>query len=675
MKKNRLYQLITVFLLFGAASTGFCAAGLDVTIEDVIINDDLKAEVTFTLSDSQGQPLALEDVTTPRFILARLDRWNPDVDTLRYESYITRVQTVPEGDPNAGVSAVQATTENNGIFTQIADGKYVYTFNTALPADFDRTKTHTVTGQITRTVDEKQYYANPLFHFVPEGSEVTDLRKVTTTDACNKCHNGMGFHGGSRRDVGYCITCHSPQTIDPDTGNTVDMTVMIHKIHRGVNLPSVQAGEDYIIVGHNQSVHNYSDVAFPTDNRNCTICHDGPDADVYKTAPSRMACGSCHDDINFEAGVGHIAMADDKMCSVCHAAEGNEFDISVAGAHTIPAQSQQLRGLNAEIVSVSSAEPGSQPVVRFRLTENDGTVVDPATTRTVAITYAAPNVEYTDYVREDATNASEAQDDGTFTYTFNQALPADAQATYAFAIEARRNVQLTSEITATEAAQNPVEFVPVAVNEASERRQLVSIEKCEACHVQISFHGSLRNNLDYCVTCHNPKETDIGRRPEELNDVSTVSFGYMIHKIHTGHEMDQPYTVYGYGNTPHDYSHVLFPGKRNQCNICHVGEGQDAIPALPLADEVEPIEFTTRSGQMIAIAPTKAACTSCHDSENAIAHADNFVQAGNAESCDACHGVGRNADITQKHQQVQFLNVVEKIAPAKGTNVDVWYIH
>ena len=132
--------------------------GLQVEIQNVVIGDSLRPEVTFTLKDAAGQPLALSDISAPRFILARLDVLN-DRGSARYFSYTTTVQTVPAGSPNAGVSAEQATYDSNGELSQLGPGRFVYTFRKVLPADYDRTKTHTVSAQIDRTVEGRRYVA------------------------------------------------------------------------------------------------------------------------------------------------------------------------------------------------------------------------------------------------------------------------------------------------------------------------------------------------------------------------------------------------------------------------------------------------------------------------------------------------------------------------------------
>ena len=78
-----------------------------------------------------------------------------------------------------------------------------------------------------------------------------------------------------------------PQTVDPDTGNTVDMKVFIHKIHMGSQLPSVMAGKPYQIIGFNQAVSDWSTVVLPSDPRRCTFCHEA----VKEPAPRRPTPG------------------------------------------------------------------------------------------------------------------------------------------------------------------------------------------------------------------------------------------------------------------------------------------------------------------------------------------------------------------------------------------------
>ena len=70
--------------------------------------------------------------------------------------------------------------------------------------------------------------------------------------------------------------------------------------------------------------YDYADVCptkttYPQDIRNCTSCHDGSstvsrttktkDGDNWKTKPSALACGACHDGINFATGTGVHAEA------------------------------------------------------------------------------------------------------------------------------------------------------------------------------------------------------------------------------------------------------------------------------------------------------------------------------------------------------------------------------
>ena len=106
-------------------------------------------------------------------------------------------------------------------------------------------------------------YASATFDFVPTGAFKPAPRDVVRDADCNKCHDVMQFHGGSRVGVAICIMCHQPQTADPNTGNSLDMKVFIHALHMGADLPTVVAGGKYQIYGHN-GYSDYSDVHFPS---------------------------------------------------------------------------------------------------------------------------------------------------------------------------------------------------------------------------------------------------------------------------------------------------------------------------------------------------------------------------------------------------------------------------
>jgi OmcA/MtrC family decaheme c-type cytochrome len=84
----------------------------------------------------------------------------------------------------------------------------------------------------------------------------------------------------------------------------------------------------------------------------CVKCHDNTkaaQADNWNTVPSRLACGACHDGINFATGTGttlagettgHVGKAiDDATCALCHGAAAQDLLHREPTAHnpTVPA--------------------------------------------------------------------------------------------------------------------------------------------------------------------------------------------------------------------------------------------------------------------------------------------------------------------------------------------------
>lgn len=203
---------------------------------------------------------------------------------------------------------------------------------------------------------------NVFYDFIPAtGKQVlpTDTtvkqRLIVDKASCNDCHAKLGgipgtesasFHGGSRYDPQYCVVCHTDQrkygranvastnnafpagssTYIADGVTIGDFPVLIHEVHKG---------EELVKQNYNYAGVLLNETKFPQDIRNCTSCHDNtppkvaPQGTNYQTVPSRLACGACHDGINWATGrgetnnggsIGHIGgpQTDDSKCALCH---------------------------------------------------------------------------------------------------------------------------------------------------------------------------------------------------------------------------------------------------------------------------------------------------------------------------------------------------------------------
>ena len=642
--------------------------GLKVKITSVTIPSDRKPVVELTLTDNYNQPLDRLGQATPGAInLSFLCAWY-DANNRHYTSYITRSVTTPANSPNPNVKATQATAEGTGTFTDLGVGQVKYKFAYQLPENFDQTKTHTIGVVAYRNLNTeigKYYYDNETFDYRPDGAKVTEQwNKINDQTSCLTCHDAVtfGFHGTSaRRDVKVCAICHQPQSPDPDSGETVDMKVMAHKIHNAPNLSK----QPYIIYGNNMSVHNFSEnVHYPQDVRNCARCHEGtnPNAkpagwDAYLTKPGRAACGSCHDAINWTTGAGHAAGAQtsDANCATCHVPDsGNEFDASIKGAHTIPTNSKQLMKYKAEIVKVENVKAGAAPTVTFKITDKNGAAVDGTKLSTFAPIVAGPTTDYSLYARETAalTKAIFDATAGTTTYTFTKTLPADATGTYVFSADMYKTVSLKRAdgeadiANVRDIAVNPIKYVALGTGTATPRRQIVSMALCNNCHSNLALHGGQRVVIDECVICHNPNEGDQSRRPANAGLPESVSFQRLIHRIHNGGELQQDFTVYGFGGTAYNFNNIHFPGDLRNCATCHVG-GSYRLP-VPITNA----PVNTQRDFWGPQGSGTAACLGCHDSKDASAHAFlNTTQfAGKpAESCGVCHGANSEWSADKVH--------------------------
>ena len=314
--------------------------------------------VTFKLSNDLTQGLKGLLPGDLRFTIAQL---RPGVggSSSEWQSYITKMDgTHLQG--NTETAAAERFVDNG-------DGTYQYTFSKALTAytgapAFNASLTHRIGLEVRNNAPTN----NAPFDFVPAGGPVTFERLIVDNDTCQACHDVLEFHGGARFDTQHCVTCHNPFTSDGQPPNkSVDMKVLIHKIHGAAFLPN-KATDPYIINGFNNTVHDFSTVVYPQDVRNCTTCHDENDTDTpqasnWRLVANRAACGTCHEDIDFANGghPGGLTFTDDTQCLDCHGpnATVNGGAVRVATAHQVPLDVQSAK-FAYEVVSVTDSTGG-----------------------------------------------------------------------------------------------------------------------------------------------------------------------------------------------------------------------------------------------------------------------------------------------------------------------------
>ena len=563
-----------------------------------------------------------------------------------------------------------------------------------------------------------------VFDFVPNGGVPGTQRDIVATAKCNACHEQLTAHG-TRVDTKLCVTCHNPGSWVAGTPNSpVDFKVMIHKIHNAPNLPSAIAGTPYVVNGT-----DFSKVVFPQDIRNCTKCHDGtPGAtnataqgDNWKMQPNMQACGSCHDDVYFGASPDPAkpyqtlphpggVMTDNSTCAICHAAGRYPDNKDISIAHNFPARLQAAAAKFAyNIISVTPTTAGSTPVITFSVTDPTNANA-PYDIKAASAFTAGANSTLTVKLGWSTAGIADIGNDGsgqafgqpvsinllgnaavvagttpgTYTVTSTVAIPATQTGTLRALMEGHPAGDVTSAGTFADRLPAKSVFKDFAITgTAASRRVVVDIAKCNVCHGTLSLHGNNRTDEPgVCVVCHNPNATDASRRPTTAGVLTggtdgkleeSIDFKRMIHAIHAGQSdkggfRTKGITIYGFGGSVNDFSTVVFPGKLNDCAMCHAGTSYQltGIWAAPTASGILGSTISTGASATdpadnLRISPTAAVCSSCHDSAVTKTHmqdafnAANFsvtqtaINASAPEACSFCHGPGRVLDVKVVH--------------------------
>jgi OmcA/MtrC family decaheme c-type cytochrome len=691
---------------------------LVVVINKVTIPEDGRPVVEFQLSNSQNTAIIDLTASDIRLIVAKLRSSDLGNLTGTWQSYINRIE-----EPGVGTgteSKLQATAERNGDFTNNNDGSYVYRFATAindLPQDildqaategldlsYEAAQTHRVAMQFSNSPTT----ANPFYDWVPTTGATDGIFRmdIAATPNCNNCHDKLAMHGGGRTEVEYCVTCHNTGSTDANSTNTVDMKVMIHKLHMGANLPSVQAGGEYVIYGFRDSKHDYSTLKYPQDIRRCENCHAGTSTgegrddlvltdqgDNWAEYSSRAVCGSCHENVDFEKHAG--GQPDDSRCASCHSASG--FVGSIESSHVI-AFEEARKAFDAQVLGITNSMPGETPVITFKVSNpltgtdydifNDPVWTNSESSLNVKMSWDTGDYNNTGNGSENASSVSTsalanatANGDGSYSVTMPIAVP-DGSAAPGVAASGSGIATIEGHPGVDYDDDGEPDSVPVgdahaffSIDEADgnpvDRRQSVEINQCLACHGSLVLHGNNRaDNIDSCVTCHNPRNSDRRVRevaanpPTDGKQEESISFKTMVHGIHAAGMRENPLQIVGFrGFTTYVYDEeeVHYPGDLSNCLACHTDTGY----TLPLASSVLATSIDTGDDREdpaddVVITPITATCSSCHDDSVATAHMTSnggsfstsqaAIDDGEVvEQCTLCHAEGKSAAVSDVH--------------------------
>jgi OmcA/MtrC family decaheme c-type cytochrome len=294
--------------------------------------------VAFTVKDQNGKALALSALEDLSFTMA-----GPSTD-YGYTSFGSDTASTP-GYVNEDGTTGTCDPNSNCTYTFIHAIPAAATGTYSIGAESERLEDVLPNTDKAQTVESGT--PNPVVYFSVDGSTVAPRRTVVATSNCDQCHVQLQLHGARRNNPEYCVMCHNPSNTDftqrpaGQTAQTINMAVMIHRIHDGVNVvPS--GGKPFIVVGHGGRPSDFSGVLYPAmspegstrDLKNCSLCHVN---DSQQTLPiglnpvvdpqgwytpvqaTASACSGCH---VAKSAAAHFKENTDatlgESCDVCH---------------------------------------------------------------------------------------------------------------------------------------------------------------------------------------------------------------------------------------------------------------------------------------------------------------------------------------------------------------------
>jgi Outer membrane cytochrome MtrC/MtrF-like, domains II/IV len=484
------------------------------------------------------------------------------------------------------------------------------------------------------------------FHHVDPGHSPTGAPALESwpVRTCKSCHNNDGY--AAYRDPN-----------NPDQRIADPIVHRVHGVHMGAHL------ENPIDTNPTTGLFkDYTGLEFPADIRNCAYCHAD---DRWKTKPSRLACGACHDNIWFgnladmpATGEAHPGgpQFTDNGCAFCHPADGSWTEgtapAPISTVHKIepPAFKQTVELAMTPPANGSYYVAGESPQVTIMIKDAaTGKVIDPAT---IVEPADAKNVQANEWRR--ANLFVSGPRDHTKPVLTTAADKPDPNAYYAendFRVRTDPNNEdprVTRSATAVTyqlddvASLEPgtytafVEVMPSAplggwallnfqVGTATEEPMVAT--NCTDCHDDTRMHSSyfaVQFNPDICKNCHDYLHQMSGKTGwlDANWGFGAAPLPRRIHGVHYGHYLHKPEEIHGAADA-NDFAAIIFPQDVRNCVKCHADN--------PMWDEE----------------PSRLACLACHDSDESIFHGDLMTydptmddpySGDEIETCIVCHG-------------------------------------
>ncbi|WP_428848248.1 OmcA/MtrC family decaheme c-type cytochrome [Shewanella gelidimarina] len=196
--------------------------------------------------------------------------------------------------------------------------------------------------------------------FIPATGELAvSVKDSVSNAACIKCHSSkvgyavtdiridnIGAHHNYQK-VENCVACHNPAyaggEADPEKGWNANWNAMIHTLHSGHKSFVPLTGE---------AEEEFGEIGFPSELNECTTCHDN--GTQWNDNVYAEACVSCHADIDFTTGDGHLGIVpeSDAACSGCH----GSGSLSPMQAHNVGVRAMATDSIEIAVSQVTYAE-------------------------------------------------------------------------------------------------------------------------------------------------------------------------------------------------------------------------------------------------------------------------------------------------------------------------------